>query len=544
MSAPDVRDAQRRTWVAPALLALAVVVAYAPSLGGDFLRFDDDWLIADDPVMQDGSPAAAWSIVSDLSRETRLVLGAEYLPVRDLVTWALVRVVGMSAPALRVAVLALYVLAVLAWRAWFRGLLGPSVAAEAAAFVFALHPVHAESVAWLAGIKDVLALLFTGVALAAYVRSPLDGRRRAAVVLCVLLACFSKAVSVVSPGLLLFTDAWIGRRPDRGTLVGSLVVAAGAAALHASIGARVGMYAAMPGGSRLAALATMAPVAFRYVLHVVPFEPSSIVYEVPDRTLADPVSLAALAGLALAIGLAALAFRRGERRPLLLIGFVLVALAPVSQVLAPIQHRMADRYLFVALAAPCIALAIGLGRIAKPRAQVLVGAVLALVLALLTGLRATTLASPTTLWVETSELAPTSPLGPYQLAVALEHTRPDVAEQAYREALARDEMRSDTGRRAADNLAILLARSARTDEAIALLAEAHARYPRDPRVGHNLAVLLDARGEHARARELLLHVLEDAPHYARAWASYRARWGEPPLTEPAPLRYDAGDRAP
>ncbi len=524
------------------MLALAVVLAYAGSLGADFLRYDDDWLIASSPVMQDGSLEAPRAIVTDLSRETRRALGAEYLPVRDLVTWLAVRALGTSAPALRVVLLALYVGAVLAWRAWFRHVLGPGLPAEVAALAFALHPAHAESVAWLAGFKDVLALLFTGLALAIH-RGPASGRRRALVTLCVVLACLSKAVSVVLPVLLGISDAWAGRRVDRATLAITGALAGAAALLHASVGASVGMYAAMPGGDRAHALATMAPVALRYALRTLLVEPASIVYDVPDRSLADPLAVAVLLGLALAAAAALRAYRRGERRPLLLLGFAAAALAPVSQVLAPIQHRMADRYLLVALAAPSLALGLGAARLSSARAHAALVAVLVVVLGGATALRASTLATPVDLWLETSERAPRSPVGPYQLAVTVERARPEVAERAYREALARDGMTSDTGRRAADNLAILLARGGRSGEAIALLEEARARYPRDPHVGHNLAVLFDARGEHERARALLLDVMRESPRYERARTTYRARWGEPPVPPvPAP-RYDAGERA-
>lgn len=538
----EVPAAPARPWLAPVLLVVLVVVAYAPSLGGAFLEYDDDWLIETSPVMRDASLEAPRAILFDLSRETRLVLGAEYLPVRDLVTWASVRAVGTSAPALRGILLALYVLSVLAWRVWFRRMLGAGAAAEIAALVFALHPAHVESVAWLAGIKDVLALLFGGLALAAYAGEP-SARRRAVVVALVTLACFSKAVSVTLPALLFVSDAWLGRARDRITLALGAGVALAAAVVHASVGARVGMYAPMPGGDRLSAAATMAPVAFRYVLRVLCIEPASIVYDVPDRTLADPVSLASLAALALLAALAIVAARRGERRPLWLLLIAAASLAPVSQVLAPIQHRMADRYLLVALAAPCLAGGVALAMLQDDRARWAIGAALALALGLATGVRALTFASPEVLWIETTERAPRSPLGPYQLGVLLAATRPDVAEQAYGEALARDGMTTEMGRRAADNLAILLARSGRIDPAIALLEDARAHYPRDPRVAHNLALLLDARGEHERARAMMLEVLQRSPRYAHAWSSYRERWGEPPLEEPTPPRYDAGDRA-
>lgn len=538
--APDAPE--RHAWIAPVVLAALVVLAYAPSLGAGFLGYDDDWLIERSPVMHDASASALAAIVGDFSRETRLVLGAEYLPVRDLVTWASVRVLGASAPGLRLVQLAIYVAAVLAFRAWLRRLLGPGLPAEIAALALALHPVHAESVAWLAGIKDVLALLFSGLALAVHA-GPAHARRRGLVALFVLLACFSKAVCVVLPLLLVLSDAWMARPLDRVTLGITLALAALAAIVHASVGAVVGMYAPMPGGSRLAAAATMAPVAFRYALRTVLLEPASVVYEVPDRTISDPIALASAAGLVALAAAALLLFRRGERRPLLLLLFVAVALAPVSQVLAPIQHRMADRYLLVALAAPCIGLGIAGARLPSDRLRLALGAALALGLGIATADRAATFADPIALFSETTARAPSSPLGPYQLGVIVQRRDPRTAELAFREALDRDAMRTDVGRSAADDLAILLAGSGRAGEAITLLEATHARYPHDPRVAHNLAVLLDDRGEHERARTLLVDVMREHPRYARAWQSYRARFGEPPFAPPTPSRYDAGARS-
>ncbi|MCL4749395.1 MAG: tetratricopeptide repeat protein [Myxococcales bacterium] len=99
-----------RRWqsLAPYLLALAVLLAYLPSLSGGFLNWDDPWLIRDNRVLADPSPSALGRIWRDFSPETRLELGAEYLPVRDTELWLEARLFGLSPGGLRASALALF----------------------------------------------------------------------------------------------------------------------------------------------------------------------------------------------------------------------------------------------------------------------------------------------------------------------------------------------------------------------------------------------------------------------------------------------------
>src|SRR5262245_37535881 len=92
----------------PALLALAVVAVYAASLRGGFLNYDDGWLVGENPVLQRPAMSALGAVWTARDLETRLALGAEYLPVRDTVAWAELRLFGPWAPGLRTGQLALY----------------------------------------------------------------------------------------------------------------------------------------------------------------------------------------------------------------------------------------------------------------------------------------------------------------------------------------------------------------------------------------------------------------------------------------------------
>ncbi|HEY5657983.1 MAG TPA: glycosyltransferase family 39 protein, partial [Myxococcota bacterium] len=91
------------------------------------------------------------------------------------------------------------------------GSVGPSAFV---AGVFALHPLHVESVAWFSQRKDVLCGLFWMLTLAAYLRyarrpSPL---RYLPVFLCTVFGLLSKPMLVMAPFTLLLFDYWPLRR--------------------------------------------------------------------------------------------------------------------------------------------------------------------------------------------------------------------------------------------------------------------------------------------------------------------------------------------
>ena len=109
-----------------------------------------------------------------------MALGAEYLPIRDLSYLLDVKLYGLdhshSAMGFRLTNLILYLAVVVAVYAFLLAALRqPNLAFLATAF-FAVHPLHSESVAWIASRKDLLAGLFFFLALRTYI-SWVTGRR-------------------------------------------------------------------------------------------------------------------------------------------------------------------------------------------------------------------------------------------------------------------------------------------------------------------------------------------------------------------------------
>jgi hypothetical protein len=82
------------------------------------------------------------------------------------------------------------------------------------AALFALHPLHVESVAWISERKDVLSTFFwmlTMLSYSLYVSSP-KGRRYVLVMLFLVLSLLAKPMAVTLPFVLLLVDYWPLRR--------------------------------------------------------------------------------------------------------------------------------------------------------------------------------------------------------------------------------------------------------------------------------------------------------------------------------------------
>ncbi|MEB2312675.1 MAG: hypothetical protein OZ921_07040 [Sorangiineae bacterium] len=496
---------------AGALLALVLCFVYLPSLSREFLNYDDPWLVEKSALLQRASLQDLRAIWLDFSRETRLALGAEYLPVRDTSLFIEAHLWGLRALPLRLTNLAIYLGAILLLRAALLRTLESRVAAEGAAWLFALHPVHVESVAWVAGRKDVLALFFVSAALAAQAQA--SRFRWWLVPLTLALAHLSKAVSVTAILLLVAQDLLARRRLEARLYAPVAAVAAGALYVALEVGGAVEMMAPWPGGSRLATAETMGPVWLRYLASCAWPTRLSLVYDVP--VLASWTA-GALAGYAVIAGwaLGALALLR-RQRPLAAASFLWFAgsLAPVSQLIVPLQNLMADRYLLFGVMGPCLLLASTLARWPGGGAAALGG-----VAALLSGPaahRASLFARSELIFRDAAEKTEASPIAPYQLGVAFE-TNGDYANAivSYREVLRRARAADEVGRRATNNLARALVREGRLGEALVVLERGRERFPGDPKMLDNLTKVLARLGRAGDAQRALEELHRRFPDYS------------------------------
>ena len=513
LAAPD--GLGQRAWPGLLVLVVAVLVVYAPSLRGGFLDYDDPWLIAQNPVLREPSLQHLWSIWSDFSRAARLSLGAEYLPVRDTSVWLDSLCDGLEPHAMRCVNLACYVGALALLRGALQRAWGKSWRVELAMLVFALHPLHVESVAWLAGRKDVLALLFVSAAL--FVHAGHSRLRALWAPVLLVLAYLSKAQSAIAIALLAAHDLLAERKPDWRVYAGTTVTAAMAALLHTQVGKLVGMTTALAGGNRVNAFFTSGEITARYLRKLVWPTHLSIVYDVPVQTHVTPAFLLGVGLLLTLLSFGLLLWRRRKTPVPLAAWLWLVApLVPVSQVLFPLQNRMADRYLIFSVMALGLLGTCVLGRalLVAPRLATLATCGLLVALAAATFQRSWLFGDSALLFEQATRSTTYSPTAPYLLGNTLEE-RGDVggAERAYREVLRRSPAANESARRATNNLARLYARQARNAEAYALLVRGRTLWPQDPKVLYNLAMITARRGDKPEADRLLGELRQRFPNY-------------------------------
>jgi hypothetical protein len=179
-------------------LVAAVFLAYQPAWQGGFIWDDPEHVTR--PQLQ--TWPGLWRIWSSLTATT------QYYPLLHSAFWAEHKLWGDSPLGYHLLNILLHATAALMGAAVLRRLAVPG--AYLAAAIFALHPVHVESVAWITEQKNTLSAVFYLGALLTYLR--FDRTRTARWYLAslglFLLALLSKTVTGTLPGAVLVIFWW------------------------------------------------------------------------------------------------------------------------------------------------------------------------------------------------------------------------------------------------------------------------------------------------------------------------------------------------
>ena len=362
------------------LLALLAAAPYAEVTRHQFLDLDDR-LYARGPL----GPAApsGWDAAVRSLREP--LDSGNWIPLTGL-SFELGRALhGDSAPGFLVTNALLHAASTaLLFLALARATGAPGPSAFVAA-VFGVHPLHVESVAWVAERKDVLSGVFFMLALLSHARvaeRPSRGRR-ALLAAWMALGLLAKPMLVTLPFVLLLLDYWpLGRLrapggsawPEPRRLAaavaekGALFALSAAASLAAwQLQRGVG---AMGLGERLAVPERLANALVSVAAYTRDaFWPTGLAVFYPHPG-SIPLAQAALAGGAIAVA-TLLALASARRRPWWLVGWLwyLGMLVPVIGLVQVGMQARADRYTYLPLVGLAIAVAWGVRDLAGARAR-------------------------------------------------------------------------------------------------------------------------------------------------------------------------------
>jgi len=506
-------------------IAIALFVAgcgiYAQTANFDFVNYDDP-LLYENPHLRDGlSPAGLrWAFTT--------YHVANYIPITLLTYLADHDRAGLSPGAYHLtnflfhaanSALLFFALHALTRRTW------PSALVAA---LFAVHPLHVESVAWVSERKDVVSTFFGFLALwayAAYIRAP---RIRNYTLLFLALACslLSKSMLVTLPCLLLVLDYWpLDRAKSRSAWLRlateklplfALVAASSFLAILAQRDANALPPSDFLGwgprlGNAIVSYARYLAMA-AYPQNLIPYYPH------PSTTLpAWQVAAAITVVAAISIG----AWLARARAPYVLAGWLwyLGTLVPVIGIVQIGGQALADRYTYVPLIGIFIALAWTLAAIVErfPAARVpAVATSLAAVAALGAVAHAQTAhwRDSITLYQHTLRVDPRNPVALPNLAEAYLHAR------RYEEAIVTAQRALQLGPNTAGsraNWGLALRKLGRTDEAEAQLRESVRLDPDSAKMRSNYALVLMDLNRLSAARRELDQALTLDPGYLGTW---------------------------
>jgi Flp pilus assembly protein TadD len=392
---PCQRPAKHLTLQAAAALLLLVLTAaaFAPALLNGFVPYDDpDYVTQNSQVLQGITPKTIqWAFFASHA--------ANWHPLTWLAHMSGVELFGLNPWGHHLLSVLLHAGNALLVFFLMRGLAGGLASAITVAFLFALHPLRVESVAWISELKDLLCAFFFLAALLAwrlYVRrSGLPAYLLTAALFSMSL--MSKAMSVTFPCVLLLLDAWPYNRAregrGRGALVAEKLPFFALSALCAAI-----VYLAQDKDGAVRAFETyafserLANAAAAYALYI-----SKTVWPAGLGVFyPHPETVPALEWVPALLVLAAVtwaAVLQRKKRPFILVGWLwfLGALTPAIGIVQVGSQRMADRYTYL----PCLGLLLALAPLLeeffrKTRATRALGGVLAVCVcaALVTATRA------------------------------------------------------------------------------------------------------------------------------------------------------------
>lgn len=523
------------------LLLLTIAVAFGHVLHHDFVLYDDGLYITDNLQVQSG---ITWKGISWAFTSTH---ASNWHPITWLSHMLDCQIYGLSPYGHHLTNLILHLANTILLFLVLNRATGGLWRSAFVAALFGLHPLHVESVAWVAERKDVLSTFFWMLTMWFYVRYVASPRLASyvLVVFFMALGLMAKPMLVTLPFVLLLMDFWPLRRlavvPEDNTFdskngesktknknkaqilrlfvekVPLLVLAAVSSVITIAAQQSGKAFAPLHALSLKIRVANALVSYVKYIAKMLWPQDLACLYTYPYNGLpAWQVAGAAV----LLLSVSGLAIRAARRFPYVPAGWFwyLGTLIPVIGLVQVGSQSMADRYTYVPLIGLFIVISWGVAEFVQSwrygKAVLAVAAGIALSgLAILTWLQVGCWRNSTTLFQHTLRVSPDSAIVQNNLGFALaQQGRLKVAVSHYREALRIEPYYL----KARFNLGFALGKLGRLDEAIDHFSRLLHVKPDFAEAHYNLAVALSQENRLEEAIEHLRDAIRVEPDYAEA----------------------------
>ncbi|MXX63461.1 MAG: tetratricopeptide repeat protein [Holophagales bacterium] len=507
-----------REKLAAAALVLMVGVSFIPAYQAGFV-WDDTIFVEQSFIREASGLKSIWFSPRDIEQE------GHYWPVTYTTFWLEHKLWGFEPLGYHVVNVLLHTVNVLLVWSLLRRFAVPGAWAVAA--VFAVHPLHVESVAWVIERKDVLSGLFYLTSFLAYVRFTDNGRPERYLLALGLFAAglLSKTVVVTLPAALLIWHWWQRGRISRPDLLRTapffavgLLIAAADTAFYRTREALALDY------SFVERILIAGRALWFYAGKLAWPDDLAVIYPLWEIRSSDVVGWLCVAG-AVAVPVVLWKGRdRWGRGPAACVAFYAATLSPALGLIdyGYMQFALvADRFQYLAGIGLLALVGAALVRAAErlPTAGLTAGKVLlAAVLALLGGLswrHAANFRDDATLFSHIVSLNPEARDAHLNLSEALIET--DRFEESLEASRTAVEQRPDSPG-AHSNLGLSLMALDRFEEAEAAFSRTLEIDPRDRNGLQNLGELMKKQGRYDEAVEQYLRGLETDPDFALGWA--------------------------
>ena len=504
MAAGTHRAKRLPLWLAVFAILTAGSLVYAAVFSFDFVYYDDDEYVFENPQVKRGLNAdtIAWAFTALVSKH--------WHPLTWLSHMLDVTLFGLNPAGHHGMNIGLHLITVLLLFRFLVRTTGDRWPALLTALLLAVHPLHVENVAWVADRKDLLCALFWMVTLNAYAGYAAKPGllRYLGVLLAFCLALMSKSMAITLPLVLLVLDYWPLRRctvagddwktdsrtagrPDCRQLLYEKIpffavsLAMGLFTLWVLEAQQADYKTAFP-SDRHWVYGAMAYSFYLYKL----IWPAKLVapYPISSQVALFWPLLSAAATVLITAGVAT----RFRRRPYLAAGWMwyLVVLLPVSGFIGPI--RFANRYAYLPLIGIYVMILWSAASVVRTRPHLRtpllsIMGLIVVALALVSHGQVRHWQDTRTLFSHTLRFNPVSSI-------------------------------------AHNNLGIFAYRQGRLPEAVAHQQKAVELTPKQPEFHYNLGVSYLHSGEYSRARLSFFQALQLRPQYADALTNLGISW--------------------